>query len=116
MTLSEQIESLPAILTALKEHAAGITPIPADQLTILEDIGNEWHEVLSQLRAQDITATYLQSNPTAESMVEWKALADKRKLIDAIKIVRAQDGYGLREAKDIVEAYINRRYGFTEPA
>lgn len=48
--------------------------------------------------------TYINTYPEDDI---WKREARAGRLIEAIKIVRADSGHGLKDAKDIVEFYMN---------
>jgi ribosomal protein L7/L12 len=79
--------------------------------TVLAD--KEWHETaqkMARVLFERIVPPPTNYNELTDS--EWDYL-EKREKIPCIKSVRTRTGWGLKEAKDFVEAKMQTRWGYT---
>lgn len=120
MTLGPDIELPPDLTMAmahlreacrhLRNHLSDVTPATMDTIRSLRHQLNVSEQYFDKLEAHALSVTYC-DDPAAEG---WKETLRRENLVAAIRVARQTHGLGLREAKDLVEAYRDKKYAFAK--
>lgn len=92
----------------LSQHLAKSDPVTDEQLTLLNRKVGALRDQVEEIHQHQLSFHH----GAVENTKQWTALADRGKLVDAIKGARVAHGLGIYDAKQLVTAYNQRKYAF----
>jgi ribosomal protein L7/L12 len=106
------LDEVKKLTTLLDEHMEGTTPATDGEILLLNSLTIKLQEKTSECNMHALTYLY-GSHPNSDV---WKTLAEANQPIEAIKAARQLHGLGIRDGKDLVDAYREKKYAFAAPA